>query len=208
MSTRDVETLQADAAMVQRLFEWGRRLVDAAATEPAPFNESAERRLAAQVELVETLLATLRESTGREPVRGGLAKQEQSRIVEIAEDYALAHVERAQPEAVLALPDDVELRQQVQPVGDHGTLVEVAVAAVGVRVREDGRVLGLGAHAQVVADRIVPAHLQVVPAGVDVERVRGAAGPDHRRAQEGVPEQAARRAARDGLSLMCHRAAP
>ena len=89
---RGVETLHADAATVQVLFEWGKRLVDAAAVEPAPFNESVDRRAAAQVELVETLLAALRETAGREPDRGELARQEQSRIVKIAEDYALAHV--------------------------------------------------------------------------------------------------------------------
>jgi AraC-like DNA-binding protein len=89
---RGVETLHANAETVQGLFEWGKRLVDAAAVEPAPFNESADRRAAAQVELVETLLDALRETAGREPDRGELAKQEQSRIVKIAEDYALAHV--------------------------------------------------------------------------------------------------------------------
>ena len=89
---RGVETLQAAPATVQRLFEWGRRLVDAAAIEPEPFNDSADRRAAAQVELVEALLATLHETSGREPDRQELASQEQSRIVKIAEDYALAHV--------------------------------------------------------------------------------------------------------------------
>jgi len=66
--------------------------VDTEADEPAPFNDSADRGPAAQVELVETLLATLRESADREPDRKELAKQEQSRIVKIAEDYALTHV--------------------------------------------------------------------------------------------------------------------
>ena len=81
---RGVETLQADADAVQALFAWGKRLVDAAVLEPEPFDDSAERRAAAQVELVETLLATLREAAGREPDREELAKQEQSRIVRIA----------------------------------------------------------------------------------------------------------------------------
>lgn len=89
---RGVETLQASAALVQGLFEWGKRLVDAAALEPQPFNDSAERRAAAQVELVEALLTTLRAAAGCEPDRKELAKQEQSRIVRIAEDHALAHV--------------------------------------------------------------------------------------------------------------------
>ena len=89
---RGVETLRADAAKVQALFVWGKRLVDAAALEPAPFNDSAELRAAAQVELVETLLATLREAAGRAPDRKELGQQERSRIVKIAEDHALAHV--------------------------------------------------------------------------------------------------------------------
>jgi AraC family ethanolamine operon transcriptional activator len=89
---RGMETLHASAAAVQGLFEWGRRLVDVAAIDPAPFNDSPDRRAAAQVELVETLLAALRETAGRESDRGELAKQEQSRIVKIAEDYALVHV--------------------------------------------------------------------------------------------------------------------
>jgi AraC family ethanolamine operon transcriptional activator len=88
-----VETLQVDAAMVRRLFEWGKRLVDTAEREPALFNNREDEQAAAQVELVETLLATVRESTDWEPARKELAKQEQSRIVKTAEDYALSHVD-------------------------------------------------------------------------------------------------------------------
>lgn len=88
-----VETLQADAAMVQAMFAWGMRLVDAAVADPGLFNDSADQRMAAQVELVEILLATLRDASGRELDRKDLAKQEQSRIVKIAEAYALAHVD-------------------------------------------------------------------------------------------------------------------
>ena len=44
---------------MQALFEWGQRLVDAAALDPAPFDDSAEQRAAAQVEGVETRLAAL-----------------------------------------------------------------------------------------------------------------------------------------------------
>lgn len=78
---RGVETLRADAARVQALFEWGKRLIDAAALDPAPFNDSAEQRAAAQVDLVETLLAALRDATDRGPDRKELAQQEQSRLV-------------------------------------------------------------------------------------------------------------------------------
>lgn len=88
-----VEALQADAAMVRRLFEWGTRLVDAAVSEPASFNDCADRRAAAQVELVEILLATLRHAAGRKLDRRELAKQEQSRVVKIAEEFALSHLD-------------------------------------------------------------------------------------------------------------------
>ena len=88
-----VETLQADAVMVRRLFEWGSRLVDAAVSEPASFNDCADRRAAAQVELVEILLATLRHAAGRRLDRKELAKQEQSRVVKIAEEFALSHLD-------------------------------------------------------------------------------------------------------------------
>ncbi len=91
---RGVETLQADAVLVQGLFAWGMRLVDAAVANPGLFNDSADQRTAAQVELVEMLLATLRDASGRELDRKDLAKQEQSRIVRIAEEYALAHVDQ------------------------------------------------------------------------------------------------------------------
>ncbi len=89
---RGVEMLQSDAASVQRLHGWGRRLVDAAVAEPAAFDDSPERRAAAQVELIETLLAALWGAADRAPDRKALAGQEQGRIVRIAEDHALAHV--------------------------------------------------------------------------------------------------------------------
>jgi AraC-like DNA-binding protein len=89
---RGVETLRADAAKVQGLFAWGKRLVEAAALDPAPFDDSPDLRAAVQVELVETLLATLREAAGRAPDRKELGQQERSRIVRIAEEHALAHV--------------------------------------------------------------------------------------------------------------------
>lgn len=89
-----VEALQADATIVQGLFAWGMRLVDAAVADPGLFNDSADHRTAAQVELVEMLLATLRDATDRKLDRKELVKQEQSRIVKLAEAYALAHVDQ------------------------------------------------------------------------------------------------------------------
>jgi AraC-like DNA-binding protein len=86
-----VEILQADAENVRRLFSWGKRLVDTAARQPALFNERKTERVAAYVELLETLLATLRVASDFEPDRGDRTRQSHSLIVKTAEDYALSH---------------------------------------------------------------------------------------------------------------------
>ncbi|MCK7491612.1 MAG: hypothetical protein MZW92_07900, partial [Comamonadaceae bacterium] len=44
---------------VRGLFDWGKRLVDTAVQQPALFDEAGAERVAAQDELLETLLATL-----------------------------------------------------------------------------------------------------------------------------------------------------
>jgi len=87
------ETLQADAAMVRRLFDWGKRLVDTAARQPALFNDREDQRAAAQVEMVETLLATLGSSRDFEPARSDHVRQSQTLVVKACEDYALSHVD-------------------------------------------------------------------------------------------------------------------
>lgn len=88
-----VEILQADAENVRRLFSWGKRLVDTAARQPALFNERKNERVAAHVELLETLLATLRVANDFEPDRGDRTRQAHSLTVKTAEDYALAHTD-------------------------------------------------------------------------------------------------------------------
>jgi len=86
-----VEILQANAEKVRRLFRWGKRLVDTATRHPALFNERKNERVAAHVELLETLLATLRLANDFEPDRSDRTRQAHSLIVKIAEDYALSH---------------------------------------------------------------------------------------------------------------------
>jgi AraC family ethanolamine operon transcriptional activator len=85
-----VEMLQADAARVRGLFRWGKRLVATAVRRPDLFNERREERDAAQVELLELLLAILDATTDFEPSRSDRSRQAQNRIVKIAEDYALS----------------------------------------------------------------------------------------------------------------------
>ena len=86
-----VEILQANAASVRRLYDWGKRLVETAARQPALFNDFKEARAAARIEMVETLLSTLGATTDFEPARADKTLQSQTLIVKRAEDYALAH---------------------------------------------------------------------------------------------------------------------
>lgn len=87
---RGVETLQASGEKIRALFDWGKRLVDTAARQPDLFNNNRDERVAAYVDLLETLLATLGETNGFETDRSDRTRQAQSRIVKIAEDYALS----------------------------------------------------------------------------------------------------------------------
>jgi len=88
-----VEMLQANAERVRELFYWGKRLVDTAARQPALFNEGKKERVAARVELLETLLAALNQASDLELTRSDRTRQAHSLIVKIAEDYTLSRIE-------------------------------------------------------------------------------------------------------------------
>jgi AraC-like DNA-binding protein len=88
-----VETLKVNAERVRSLFDWGKRLVDTAARQPALFNERKNDRLAAHVELLESLLAALGAADDFEPDRSDRTRQAHSLIVKIAEDYVLSHID-------------------------------------------------------------------------------------------------------------------
>ncbi len=92
-SPKGAVRLQADAARVRRLFDWGKKLVDTAARQPALFNDRKDQRAAAQVEMIETLLATLGAARDAEPTRTDHAHQSQALVVKTAEDWALAHAD-------------------------------------------------------------------------------------------------------------------
>jgi AraC-like DNA-binding protein len=85
------ETLYRDTAAVRRFFAWGKRLVDLAMRQPGLFNDRREARVAAHVELLETLLATLSAATDFQPPASDRTRRARNHIVKIAEDYALAH---------------------------------------------------------------------------------------------------------------------
>ena len=88
-----METLAVDAVKVRRLFSWGKRLVYTATRQPALFNERKNERVAAAVELLETLLATLRAASAFAPDRGDRTRQAHGLVVKVAEDYALSHTD-------------------------------------------------------------------------------------------------------------------
>ncbi len=88
-----VEMRQVDPARVRELFEWGKRLADVAARQPAIFNDGPRERAAARVELFEMLLAALGDSEAFEPTRDDLTRQAHSLVVKQVEDFVLAHVD-------------------------------------------------------------------------------------------------------------------
>ena len=90
---RGVELLQVDAEKVRALYDSGRRLVDVAAREPRRFDEGRKERAAVQVELLETLLATLDTAGSCEPTTRERTRQGHSRVVKAAEDRALSRID-------------------------------------------------------------------------------------------------------------------
>lgn len=90
---RGVELLQVDAAKVRTLYDWGKRLVDTAAREPRRFDEGRKERAAAQVELLETLLATLDAASEFETTTSERTRQAHSLVVKAAEDHALSRID-------------------------------------------------------------------------------------------------------------------
>jgi AraC-like DNA-binding protein len=87
-----IETLQASEATVSGLFDWGKRLVETAVEQPDLFNEREDERIAARVELIDSLLATLRQAHDLVPDRGDRTRRSRSRIVKCAEEHALARI--------------------------------------------------------------------------------------------------------------------
>ena len=88
---RGMEVLEVDAVHARGLFEWGERLANTAARQPTLFNGQEETLAAAQIELLEMLLAALDTTTAPQRTRSDQTRQTHSRVVRLAEDYALAH---------------------------------------------------------------------------------------------------------------------
>jgi len=94
---RGVEVLRTDPVPARALFRWGKRLTAAASRKPALFDVGRPERDAAQVELLEALLAAMRSAGTLEPIGTERTRRTYSRIVRIAEDHVLSRVgERVQ----------------------------------------------------------------------------------------------------------------
>lgn len=87
------ELLQVDPVEADALFSWGKRLVDLAVRQPGLFDDPGPGRINARHELLERLLATLRVAAERGHGPINRTREERSRIVRVAEDYAMAHVD-------------------------------------------------------------------------------------------------------------------
>jgi len=87
-----IEMLKADGARMGQLFDWGKRLTDIAARQPELFNNRPEVLKAAEVELFETLIGTLRVANDVDTTRSDRTRQSYSLMVKYVEDYALNHV--------------------------------------------------------------------------------------------------------------------
>jgi AraC-like DNA-binding protein len=89
---RRVEPMKADGDRVRQLFDLGKRVCDIAIQSPEQFDDSDVERAAAQVEVIEALLAAQRSTSESPLARSDQTRQMQSTVVKAAEDYALAHV--------------------------------------------------------------------------------------------------------------------
>jgi len=87
---QNLEMLTSSLAGARELYEWGHRLTDIAGRQPDVF-DIPQTQFSAQVELLEILLATLGSARQNEPSLHDLTQQGRSKIVQIAEDYALSH---------------------------------------------------------------------------------------------------------------------
>jgi AraC-like DNA-binding protein len=85
-----VELLQPHPAEPRALFDWGRRLADMAARQPEVF-DVPQTQAAARIECLEVLLATIGSAVPVGSTPRDLTRQAHSRVVQTAEEYALAH---------------------------------------------------------------------------------------------------------------------
>ncbi len=85
-----VELLQSNPSAARELYGLVRYLVDQAARQPDVF-ELPQTQAVAQTQILESLLAALESTDNVEPVSQDRTRLARSRVVQVAENYALAH---------------------------------------------------------------------------------------------------------------------
>jgi len=88
-----MEVLHTNEVNARRLFDWGKRLADTAALHPELFNDHKKTLVAVQTEVLEMLLAAIDTTTVPRHTRSDHTLQARTRIVRLAEEYALAHID-------------------------------------------------------------------------------------------------------------------
>jgi len=86
-----IEVFHANEHHTRALFDWGKRLASTAGRHPEVFSDQRETILTAQDELLEMLLTALDATTVPRLTPGERTRQSYSRVVKLAEEYALAH---------------------------------------------------------------------------------------------------------------------
>ncbi len=77
---------------VRAFYKLGKRITDTAARRPGVFNDSEQSRTMAEVELLETILATLGPGSRLEVTRRDRTRRAYSQIIKTAQAHALAHI--------------------------------------------------------------------------------------------------------------------
>ena len=86
-----IQVFHTNEVPARALFDWGKRLANTAGRHPEVFSDWRETILAAQDELIEMLLAALDATTVPRLTSRERTGQSYSRVVKLAEEYALAH---------------------------------------------------------------------------------------------------------------------
>ena len=88
-----LEFLEVDPGRARDLFDWGKRLAEAAARQPDLFDAGIRQRAAAHDELLEALLSALGSADTFEPDHDDRRRQAHGLVVKKVEDYVLAHAD-------------------------------------------------------------------------------------------------------------------
>jgi AraC-like DNA-binding protein len=85
----EIEALETDAEKVRAYFDLGKRVTEAATLIPRVFDDEINARIAAQDDIVESLMAVIAAGKPKRPVRRDRTRREYSKIVTSCETHCL-----------------------------------------------------------------------------------------------------------------------